>query len=87
MSTAEVTKKDMRLLGAVFAREIEGGLLQSKSKEYTRLEAEGMVFKSSKTLHFKDNLGPMTVEGWNLTPRGHMLYCTNCKEPDDVETI
>ena len=79
----EISKKDHKLLGAVFAREVVGYSLQSKSKEYARLEAAGLVFKNSEVKHFKDGLPPMTIEGWNLTPKGHMLYCTNCKEEEE----
>ena len=81
-----MTKKDLKLLGAVFAHEITGGSLQSKSKEYLRLEKEGFVFLHKQTLHFKDGLPPMQVEGWNLTHKGHFEYCTSCKdEPGENE--
>ena len=79
-----MTKKDLKLLGAVFAREIGGYSLQSKSKEYKRLEAAGLVFWATETKRFNDGFPPMDVSGWRLTHLGHFSYCTSCKdEPEE----
>lgn len=78
-----MTKKDFKLLGAVFAREIVGYSLQSKSREYYRLSEQGLVFFDAETKHFNDGFPPMDVSGWRLTPRGHLEYCTNCDEMEE----
>lgn len=78
-----MTKKDFKLLGAVFAREIVGYSLQSKSKEYKRLEEAGLVFWDTETKHFKDGLPPMDVSGWRLTHKGNFAYCSNCKDAEE----
>jgi hypothetical protein len=84
MDKQVLTKKDMKLLERVFAREIMGWSLQSKSKEYERLEKEGYVFLNSEVKHFKDGLPPMTIQGWNLTQWGHMIFCMNCKSEEII---
>ena len=76
----EMTKKNFNLLGAVFAREIIGYSLQSKSKEYERLAALGFVEYEKKLMHFKDGLPPMNIEGWKLTHAGRIAYCQECSK-------
>lgn len=74
-----MTKKDLKLLENIFSREIEGTLpFQSKSKEYKRLENEGMVEFVSEMRHFNDGLPPLEISGWILTHKGRFAYCSNC---------
>ena len=80
-----MTKKDFKLLGAVFAREICGYSLQSKSKEYKRLEEAGLVFWGKEMKHFNDGFPPMDVSGWRLTYKGNFAYCSNCDEMEEGE--
>ncbi len=70
-----MTKKDFKLLERVFEREISGHLLQSESKEYERLEAEGMVDFKNIVLGGRF---PVTIKGWVLTHRGRIAYCQEC---------
>jgi len=77
-----LTKKDFALLEKIFESEITGTLpFQSRSKEYKRLEEEGLVQHVTQRLRGRF---PVDVHGWVLTLRGHCLYCANCPEiPDD----
>ncbi len=77
-----MTKKDFKLLERVFEREIGGCILQSKSKEYNRLENEGMVFATE--INLTDQRFPVIIHGWTLTHKGRIAYCNECskeKEP------
>ncbi len=70
-----MTKKDFKLLERVFEREIAGHLLQSGSREYERLETEGMVDFKNIVLGGRF---PVTIKGWVLTHRGRIVYCQEC---------
>ena len=78
MTKEKITKKDYKLLEAIWIKEISGLLPhQSKSKEYKRLEDEGLVVFDKQSLG-KDRFGEIIVEGWYLTHAGRFLYCSNC---------
>jgi hypothetical protein len=74
-----MNKKDLKLLERVFEREIFGLSLQSKSKEYERLEQDGYVFIDKEMKHFKDGFPPMKIIGWRLTHKGRIEYCWSCE--------
>lgn len=87
----KLTKKDFNLLEKVFENEIDPQMLRLpfqtkskiKTKEYERLEKQGMVEFVSIVLPGRF---PVTVKGWVLTHLGRMEYCANCPElPDDFE--
>ena len=81
----EITKKDFLLLEKIFSDEINGQLpFQSKSKEYKRLESEGLVQYGTEVIG-KDRFGEIKVSGWYLTHAGRFAYCDACSEMDDEE--
>lgn len=78
-------KKDMLLLEKVFAHEMFHEVpFPSKSKQYERLEENLLVWKDSVTFPGRF---PVTVEGWRLTPLGHMAYCHWCSENTSPEEL
>jgi hypothetical protein len=81
-----MTKRDFTLLEKIFAVEIEGHLpYHSRSKEYLRLEKEGMVER--ETITFRGGRFPVTVSGWALTHRGRMDYCLECSKIDEKDLV
>jgi len=72
-------KSDLLLLEKVFAKEIEGSFLQSKSKALKRLEEEGYVHEV--TLEIGGGWSKAIVKGYILTLLGNITYCTSdlCK--------
>ena len=79
---SHLTKKDFALLEKVFAREIDGLILQSKSKEYDRLETKGYV---EHVTEFLGGRFPMEIKGWCLTHLGRWAYCAACLEIDEED--
>ena len=78
MTAPYLTKKDFSLLGKIFDAEVNGLLpYQSKSKEYARLEREGLVEAVSNVLPGRF---PVVIEGWYLTHAGRHAYCANCSK-------
>ena len=78
-----LNKKDFGLLEKIFSAEINGQLpFHSKSKEYKRLESEGLVQFGTETARF-GMLGVIKVSGWYLTHAGRHAYCKSC--PDEPE--
>lgn len=71
-----MTKTELKLLERIFAREIAGGILQSKDKRYNALEKQGYVKPVTIILGGKF---PVKIEGWALTILGHYTYCMSCK--------
>lgn len=64
---------DARVLGRIFEREITGTLpAQFKSVRLPELMERGLVQFMTRTL---PGWPPMIVEGWELTPLGHLVYC------------
>lgn len=75
-----MTKKTFELLGRIFAAEVDGRLpYQSKSKEYPKLEEDGLC--EGVTRRF----GPVIVQGWILTHLGRMAYCQACPDEEPEE--
>ena len=82
-----MTKRDLAVLGKLFAREIEGalgnfpGLYQVRNKapkHLAELQRGGYVdFAQEKVTGGRF---PMMVKGWALTERGRMAYCASCKD-------
>lgn len=80
-----LNKKDFDLLEKIFAEEIGGTLpFQSKSKEYKRLEAEGLVLYDSE-IKGHDRFGAIRVSGWYLTHTGRYEYCKACDKYGEKE--
>lgn len=76
---AEVTKKDLRMLEYFFkVCELEGRLVQRKSKHLFELEKKGLIEKAEFVIYgTPPGRFPVTVSGWKLTLKGHMTYCMN----------
>lgn len=77
-----ITKAKLVALEKVFANEIDGALndgtrlpFQSKAKIYKQLADEGLLYWNEVTLSSRF---PVIVKGWELTPLGHLAYCSNC---------
>jgi hypothetical protein len=70
-------RSDLKMLERAFALEIQGGLLQSRSRQAKRLAEDGYL----ESISWQDNAGPfrMTIEGYQLTHKGRMAYCETCK--------
>ena len=75
-----MTKAELNMLERLFAAEIEGRLLQSKSKLLSKLESEGYVQRAKREFQ-ADRFGRIVVEGWCLTLLGNMTYCFSCDAP------
>jgi hypothetical protein len=75
-------KSELLFLEKVFAANLDGRLLQSKSKVAKKLEEAGYIVFTEKTLG-RDRFGSIVVDGYTLTVMGNMAYCTSdrCKEP------
>jgi hypothetical protein len=76
-----LTKAELLFLEKVFAQEIVGGMLQSKSKMAKRLDDEGYI-KLIRKYFGVDRFGPITAEGYVLTTLGNATYCMSdlCRE-------
>lgn len=70
-----MTKSELLFLEKVFGKEISGSMLQSKSKIAKKLENEGYIQKIQKT--FSDRMGSVMCEGYILTLKGNITYCTS----------
>lgn len=79
-----MNKAIFNALERVFAREIEGGVLQSKAKIYPTLEADGMVEHGTLILG-RDRFGVISVKGWSLTHKGRIAYCAACKDLPETQ--
>lgn len=68
-------KAELLFLEKIFAEEITGGMLQSKSKMAKKLQDEGYIQEIEK--HF----GPVVCKGYILTLMGNATYCMSdlCK--------
>lgn len=75
-----MNKKQFNLLGRVFAAEITHDIYQTSRKSVIaaleELEKSGHVVKGELKLGGRF---PVTCRGWNLTAKGHIEYCQNCK--------
>lgn len=72
-----MTKPKMKVLERLFSHEFTGEFpLQNfrPSKHWKALEEEGMLHA------VQYRIGPVTCQGWELTPLGHMTYCQSCTE-------
>ena len=79
-----MNKSDLKILEKVFAKEIEGGVFQSKSKAISRLEKEGYV--QEVTFYIGGGaLGKIKISGYILTILGNYTYCSSdlCKEDEE----
>jgi hypothetical protein len=75
----KLKKKDFRLLEKVFSAEINGLLpFQSRSKEYKRLEEEGLVQWGEEVM--PEGKFVFRIKGWYLTHAGRYEYCRSCPE-------
>lgn len=78
-----MTKAELKMLERLYGAEVEGalngglGILQSKAKILTKLEADGFVRKVRRELP-PDRFGSLVVEGWELTLAGNMAFCLSC---------
>lgn len=74
-----MNKQELLFLEKVFAQEIAGGMLKSKSKMAKRLEEEGYIQEIEK--RFSSALGAIVCRGYVLTIRGNAAYCMSdlCK--------
>ena len=71
-----MTKAEIDFLGRVFARNVEGLSLQSKSKMAKDLEARGLIFHERRTVG-KDRFGAICIDGYSLTYAGNYAYCSS----------
>ena len=75
--------KSLKLLGKVFAAEIEGALshgiklFQTKSRLAQKLENDGYLVKEKMILGGRL---PVIIEGYRLTIRGNMTYCMSKRD-------
>lgn len=75
-------QKVLDALEKVFSAEINGRLpFQSKANIYRDLTAAGLV--APMVSNFGSGVFAIAVSGYELTHRGRMLYCENCR--DEVE--
>lgn len=73
------TKATLAALEKVWAAEIENRLpYRSRAMIYLRLEQEGLVQEMTRT--FPGRFA-VTVNGWQLTHVGRIMYCSSCDEP------
>ena len=79
-----MNKRELDLLEAVFAKEIDGGVYQTKSQLAKRLEKEGYLQKVTLNLG-RDRFGSIEVTGYVLTILGNATYCMSerCAEAGD----
>jgi len=77
-------KNELLFLEKVFASNLDGHLFHSKTRMAKKLESEGYIVHSRKTLG-RDAFGLVVVDGYELTISGNMAYCTSelCKEAVD----
>lgn len=78
-----MNKRCLALLEKAFAAEVSAalgnnrlfvpGMLQTKSKLAETMVEEGYLVKC------KENIAGVIVEGYKLTPVGHMAYCVSCE--------
>lgn len=73
---------DLKLLERIFEDDIASAIgerhdlpTQIRGKRIEALAAQGLVEKVKVTLPGRF---PVVVEGWRLTPLGHMTYCMSC---------
>lgn len=79
-------KKRLALLEKAFAAEVEGAfkrstlrMMQTKSKLAETMVSEGLLTKSTALIS-----GIVRVEGYELTPAGHMAYCMEIGEKGEA---
>jgi hypothetical protein len=72
-----MTKAELKMLERAFACEIEGRLLQTKSKLAQQLVCDGYLVSVEERIPFPP-LGTMTVAGFRLTLLGNLTYCMSC---------
>lgn len=71
-----MNKKELEFLEKVFAKEIDGGVFQTKSKMARKLEDEGYIQKVRMSFG-RDRLGEITADGYVLTIKGNITYCSS----------
>jgi hypothetical protein len=74
------TKAELNFLERVFAQEIMGGMLQSKSKMAKQLEQYGYIQEIEKSFGH-DRFGAITAKGYILTILGNATYCFSVDDP------
>lgn len=86
-----LTKRMHDMLGRIFAAEIDAalsnqpirGVFQSKAnKLLAQLEDMGLVTKVQGILGGRF---PLVVKGFALTDLGHLTYCMNLKDEDEMQ--
>jgi hypothetical protein len=59
------------------------GIVQSKSKAFNALAEQGLCGWVEQVIGGRF---PVSVEGWVITPAGHLAYCMSCDPTPDSET-
>ena len=86
-----MTKAELKMLEKIFAAEIDAalsgqpirGVYQTRGNKTIRsLKDKGMVENVRLTLGGRF---PVVIEGWALSPLGHLTYCMSCDAPTSVE--
>ena len=85
-----MNKAELTLLEKLFEREVEAALnkwpshlLQTRSKVAAKLAEDGYL-QTRRIQLPGDRLGPIVVEGYELTHFGRLTYCATCSdEPDE----
>jgi hypothetical protein len=70
----KMTRAHWQMLERLFVADTESRILQTKSSTVIKdLERDGQAQRLVGSL----GGGPLTlkIEGWGITPRGHILYC------------
>ncbi len=79
-------KKVLNALEQVFAAEIEGRLpFQSRAAIYRHLVEAGMLAPMERTFGAQGIWPAVTAKGYELTHAGRYLYCSSCRDAEDVE--
>ena len=69
-----MTKTEMDMLEKVYASEITGNLLETKSKVAKKLEDEGYIELDEEEI-CRDRFGIVKKIGYRTTLKGNMEYC------------
>lgn len=81
-----MNKRELTLLERAFSQEIDAalnngiGVFQTKSKLAQILVEQGLLKKVKEVLGGRF---PVTIEGYALTPQGHLTYCMSCEDVDE----
>lgn len=73
-------KKELAMLGKVFACEIRGACFQSKSRLVAKLVSDGLL--ENRVERQQSRFGLMTWEHYVLTHAGRRVYRESCNKED-----